>query len=292
MLPALVQAMREGRVRRDPQLKFIREKASICVLDGDNGPGRYTSARGMQYAVERAKSFGAGVCLATPTTHWGRAHAYAYRAAQAGMIGICTTNAMSSMLMPGSSVTVLGNNPLAIAAPRGLGLDPIVLDMAMTQAAVGKIGTYLREGKEVPLGWGLDASGSPTRDPAAILSCRKLLPMGDHKGYGLCLMLELLTAALAGGLLGCEILQIDRSTLDPGSSKIFIALDVDAFVERESFLRKVEDLLRHLHAAEAGGQEILYPGERGWRARDRYLAEGVPIHHEIVAQLRAIGMSI
>lgn len=208
------------------------------------------------------------------------------------MIGICGTNAMSSMLVPGSSRSVLGNNPLAIAVPRGRGKDPVVLDMAMSQAAVGKIGTYLREGKQVPLGWGLDSSGNPTNDPAAILSSRKFLSMGEHKGAGLAVMMELLTAALADGLMGHEIVQMDRSALDPGSSKIFIALDVDSFVERERFQQRVDDMLAHLHSAADSGNEVLYPGERGWRARDQYLAEGIPIHPETVSQLQAIGMSI
>ncbi len=292
MLPGLVIALREGRVKADPQLKLLRERAATCVLDADNGPGRYLSVHGMQHAVHRARNSGVGACLATRTSHWGRAHAYAHRATQAGMIGICTTNAMPSLFMPGSSRSVLGNNPLAIAVPRGPNRDPVVLDMAMTQAAVGKIATYMREGKEVPLGWGLDGSGNPTQDPAAILSSRKFLPTGGHKGYGLCLMMELLTAVLAGGLLGYEISQIDRSTLDPGSTKLFIALDVEAFVGRELFEKRVEELLRSLQDSMESDRELLYPGERGWRTRDRYTAEGIPIHPEIVAQLRAIGMSL
>ncbi|HYK91237.1 MAG TPA: Ldh family oxidoreductase, partial [Acidobacteriota bacterium] len=281
----------EGRVTRDPRLRLVRERAATCVLDGDNGPGRYLSVQGMRHAMERAKNFGVGVCLSAQTSHWGRAHAYAYRAAHAGMIGICTTNAMTSMFVQGSSHSVLGNNPLAIGVPRARGQEAVVLDMAMTQAAVGKIGTYLREGKDVPLGWGLDESGSPTRDPAAILASRKFLPMGDHKGYGLCLMMEFLTAALVGGPLCFELSQLDRSTLDPASSKLFIALDVEAFVEPERFHQRVDDLLRSLRDAKGPGQEALYPGERGWRMRDRHLAEGIPIHPEIVSQLSAIGIS-
>jgi len=292
MLPGLVKALREGRVKRHPQLNLLRDRGATCFLDGDNGPGRYTSVQAMQRAVERSRIFGVGVCLATRVTHWGRAHAYACRAAQAGMIGICATNAMSSMLVPGSSRSVLGNNPLAIAVPRDPERDPVVLDMAMSQAAVGKIGTYLREGKEVPLGWGLGESGNPTRDPSAILSSRKFLPMGEHKGAGLALMIELLTAALAGGALGFEIFRMDRSTLDPGSSKLFIALDVEAFVERQRFHKRVEEMLAYLKGTAEPGQETLFPGERGWRMRARYLAEGIPIHPEIVSQLQAIGVPI
>ncbi len=292
MLPGLVTALREGRVRKDPKLELLRDRAATCVVDCDRGPGRYVSVQGVRYAVERAKRFGVGVCLAAQTSHWGRAHAYALRMAEAGMIGICTTNSMSSMFVQGSAHSVLGNNPLAIAVPRSPGHHPIVLDMAMTQAAVGKIGTCLREGMEVPIGWGLDSSGNPTQNPAAILSSRKFLPMGGHKGYGLCLMMELLTAALAGGLLSFELAQSDRSTLDPGSSKLFVALDIEAFVERGRFLERVEELLRALRSDMEPGQDLLYPGERGWRTRDEYLAAGIPIHPEIVSQLLAIGMPL
>lgn len=289
MLPGLVRAIRERRANPNPQLTLTRTRGATCVLDGDNGPGRFVSVRAMQLAIERAHEFGVGVCLATRVTHWGRAHAFAERAARAGMIGLCTTNAIPNMLSWGSSQPLLANNPLAIAVPREP--DPIVLDMAMSQAAVGKIGTYLREGKKVPPNWGLDSSGQPTDDPAAILSSRKLVPFGEHKGAGLALMMELLTGPLAGGLLSHEIGQTDSTGLDPNSSKFFLALDVSSFVVKERFAQRVQDLLDYLRSSEPG-LTIAYPGERGWQTRERYLAEGVPIHDEIIRQLQTIGVEL
>src|SRR5512140_1079740 len=103
MLPGLLQGIREGRCNPDPRLRLVRERGATCMLDGDNGPGRYVSVRAMQLAVERANALGVGVCLATRVTHWGRAHAYAYRATLAGMIGLCTTNAIPNMMAWGSS---------------------------------------------------------------------------------------------------------------------------------------------------------------------------------------------
>ncbi|MEW5719606.1 MAG: Ldh family oxidoreductase [Chloroflexota bacterium] len=288
MLPGLVRAIRAGKTNPEPQIKILRERAATCLLDGDNGPGRFVSAQAMQRAIVRAKQFGVGACVATRVTHWGRAHAYAYRAAHAGCVGICATNAIPNMLAFGSTRPLLGNNPLAIGVPRGA-RDPIVLDMAMSQAAVGKVGTYLREGKAAPLNWGLDASGKPTNDPAAILASRRLLPFGDHKGAGLALMLELLTGALAGGMLSQEIAHNDSTGSDPNSSKFFIALDVAAFVDPERFTQRVDDMLAWLRDAEPG-LTITYPGERGWQTRDQNLRDGVPIHREIVEQLKAIGV--
>jgi LDH2 family malate/lactate/ureidoglycolate dehydrogenase len=291
MLPGLVWGIRDGRVTANPQIKIIRERPASCVLDGDNGPGRFVSVQAMQQAIERAKRAGIGACLATRVTHWGRAHAYACRAAQAGMIGICTTNAIPNMLAWGSTRPLLGNNPLAIAVPRGRGREAIVLDMAMSQAAVGKIGTFLREGKKVPANWGLDAEGKSSDDPAAILAGKKILPFGVHKGVGLALIMELLTGALTGGLFSHEIAQADPTGLDAGSSKLFLALDIPAFVDAERFDQRVEEWIAWLHQAEPG-LTITLPGERGWQTREGYLAEGIPIHAEIVAQLEMIGIRL
>lgn len=288
MLPILVHGIREGRATANPQIKILRERAATCLIDGDNGPGRYVSVYAMNQAIARAKNFGVGVCLATRVTHWGRAHAYAYRAAQAGCIGICTTNAIPNMLGLNSMRPLLGNNPLAIAVPRG-SHDPIVLDMAMSQAALGKVGTYLREGKSVPANWGLDTQGNPTDDPSKILSSGRVLPFGDHKGAGLAMMMELLTGALAGGLLSQEIVKIEQAGLDPNASKFFLALDVDAFVDKERFAQRVDDFANALHTMEPELM-ITFPGERGWENRDRNLRDGVPIHRAIVKQLKAIGV--
>jgi LDH2 family malate/lactate/ureidoglycolate dehydrogenase len=292
VLPMLVRALREGRANPTPHWQIVRDHAAACVLDADNGLGRSASVHAAARAAERARRFGIGACLAMRTTHWGRAHAYAYRLAQAGMIGICTTNAIPNMTAWGSPRPLLGNNPLAIGVPRGVGCDPIVLDMAMSQAALGKIGTYLREGKAAPGGWGLDTAGQPTTDPAAILASGLVLPMGEHKGAGLALMMELLTAALSGGPLSQEIVQQDASGLDPQASKLFVALDVEAFGERSRFEARVETLLAHLERAVESEGEFLYPGERGWQARQRHLAEGIPLHPQIVAQLAAVGIAL
>jgi LDH2 family malate/lactate/ureidoglycolate dehydrogenase len=102
MLPGLLSALADGRVKPNPVFSLERELGAICVLDCGNGPGRYAAAHAMEQAKTRAKQFGVGICLAKRTTHWGRAHAYASRAAQDGFIGICTTNAIPSMAIGGA----------------------------------------------------------------------------------------------------------------------------------------------------------------------------------------------
>jgi LDH2 family malate/lactate/ureidoglycolate dehydrogenase len=289
MLPGLIQALRDGRVKAVPNIKLLREVGATCLLDGDNGPGRSVAGQAMDLAIDRAKKFGVGVCLAIHTSHWGRAQHYAVRAARLGMVGICTTNGMPCMAVWGAKGRVIGNNPLAIAIPRGMGEDPVVLDMAMSQAAVGKVGTWLREGREVPGNWGLDGEGRPSSDAKAILG-GAVLPFGEHKGAGLALMLELLTAALAGSAFGNEIAAGDRSGIDPDSSKLFIALNPEAFGGREVLAGRVNDYLAYLGVAAAETAPFTWPGQRGWAERVENMQKGVPLHAEIVGQLAAAGV--
>jgi LDH2 family malate/lactate/ureidoglycolate dehydrogenase len=292
MLPRLLQAISKSSVNPSPNLRLIRDFAATCVLEGDRGPGRYVSLQAMNHAIQRARKFGIGACLARNTSHWGRAHAYASRAAQDGMIGICTTNALPCILAFGSDKPVLSNNPLAIGVPLGQGKDPVVLDIAMSQAAVGKIETYRRQGKKTPLDWGLDALGNPTDDPAAILASKKFLPMGAHKGAGLALMLELLTSALAAGSLCFEMARSDSSGVDALSSKLFLALAPQAFCDPAEFEQKAQDLLHYVRECATDGSGIHYPGQHGWIARDRHLAQGVPIDDQTIADLQAAGVNL
>jgi len=291
MLPRLIAGLRDGRATATPVLRVVREHGATCVLDGDNGPGRFVAVQAMDQAVARARAHGVGVCLARNTTHWGRAHAYAVRAARDGMIGLCTTNAIPTLMAPGVPRPLLGNNPIAIAVPRSDGRDPVVLDLAMSQAAFGKVATHAREGRPIPGDWGADGAGAPTTDPAAILASGLLLPMGGHKGFGLALMMELLTAALAGGPFGHEIAAGDATGLDPGATKLFVAIDPAAFGAPDLFAYRVDAMLDDLRASDAlhGPQA---PGDRGWRVRDEYDRDGIPIHPAVVAQLESVGVRL
>jgi LDH2 family malate/lactate/ureidoglycolate dehydrogenase len=161
--------------------------------------------------------------------------------------------------------------------------------MAMSQAAVGKVATWLREKRKIPENWGLDDQGRPSSDARDILG-GAVLPFGGHKGAGLALMIELLTAGLAGGLFGNEIMAGDRSGLDLESSKLFMAIDSQAFGGREMLAARVDEYLAYLGEVTAGAESLTWPGRRGYEARAVNLVQGVPLHAEIVAELRAAGV--
>lgn len=287
MLPPLLRALAEERVNPRPAFRRLRETLATSLVDADNGPGRSASLQAMNEAIAKARQCGIGACLARRTTHWGRAHAYASHAAEHGMIGLCMTNAMPTMAAWGAGRRVIGNNPLAIGIPRGAA-HPLVLDIAMSQAAVGKVNTWMREEREVPAGWGVDAQGRPSRDAAAILA-GAVLPFGGHKGAGLALMVELLTAALGGGAFGNEIVGDDPSGIDPDSCKLFIAIDPAAFGGADTLETRIADYLAYL---ERDAAPFTWPGERGWTECDSNRSSGVPLHPDIIAELARAGVML
>ena len=174
------------------------------LAEANRGIGRYTSAMAMDMAVERAREFGIGMVTIRGVGHWGRAHSYCLRAARQGAVSLAFTNTISLFSPNVTGEPLLGNNPMGIGIPAADPEQSVVLDIAMTQASVGKVAMAAMRGDRAPADWGLTKHGAPTDDPAKILDSGSFLPMGGHKGSGLSFMIDLLTAGLADGLLCFE----------------------------------------------------------------------------------------
>jgi len=284
MLPALIRALNENRVKTSPIEKTLNEFGAISFIDFDNGPGRFSSHYAMDKAIHTAAQFGIGLCLAKNTSHWGRAQSYASKAAQQGYIGICGTNAISTMAAWGATDAVMGNNPLAIGVPGPEEDCPIVMDIAMSQIAMGKLGTMLREGSKPSEPLGFDKHGHISSDPRSILA-GAVRAMGGHKGESLSLMVELLTAALACAPFTHELTTKDQNGVDAFSTKIFIALKIEAFVELKQYRKNIDRFFIHLKEKTP---EFRYPSERAWKARKSNINQGVPIHTDIINELKNI----
>ncbi|RPI29779.1 MAG: Ldh family oxidoreductase [Acidobacteria bacterium] len=287
LVPGLAASLRAGRINANPQLTVVTELPAAVLYQADRAIGRYTSALAMDAAVTRAEVYGVGLVSVRGVAHWGRGYSYALRAARAGYIGLAFTNATVNFPAWGTKDPCLGNNPIAIGVPAGEGQEPAVLDIAMTQAAVRKIMDAAAEGRAVPVGWGVDEEGRVTKDPRAILESRRILPMGGHKGSGLAFMIELLTGALAGGLLCFEQGKDGRpDDFAGGSSKTFIALrPFGAWLES-----KTEALKNHLKSATPAPEqgEVSWPGEHSHRCKLEYEASGIPFRQPLVAKLEQL----
>ena len=287
MLPGIIKLIRNGKVNPTGSIKIIKETPVISHLDGDRVIGSVIGVYAMNMAIEKATASGIGLVVVKNSTHWGRPAYYPTLAARKDCIGICFTNTEANMPAWGTKDHRLGNGPLSIGAPR-IGTNPVVLDIAMSQAAWGKIAIFKQLGKKAPLGWGLDSEGNPTDDPDAIMKSRQLLPMGQHKGAGLSLMIDIMTGILSGGLNSAELVAEGKhQPWASAYSQTFMAIDISCFSPLDEFKTRVDELIAHVKSAEPseGFDEILIPGERAWREREIREKEGIPVDALAVDQL-------
>jgi len=286
--PSFIRACAQGIVRVGARPTLAAAFGPWEQWDGNSGPGPLNALAATDRACELARLHGMGCVGLRYTNHWMRGGSYGWRAAEAGFLLICWTNAVGGMAPWGAADAVLGNNPLVVAVPRKDG--PVVLDMALTQFSHGRLDIYRKSGRPLPVAGGFDRAGNLTRDAAAIAEGGRHLPIGCWKGAGLALLLDLLAAIVSGGLATCQVKN------EPGEtriSQVFIAFDPRRTQPPGgggSVDELVNQALDDLHAARpvSAGGEVLYPGERALRCRRESLALGVPVDPEIWREVAAM----
>jgi LDH2 family malate/lactate/ureidoglycolate dehydrogenase len=278
-IPGYAKRIAAGATNPHPNIRVERETGVSANIDGDNGPGQWVGVVAMQLAIRKAREHGIGVVGARRSNHFGAAGHYAWLAVQENLIGLCTTNAGLTLAPTGGLTRTFGNNPLGVGIPAGRHL-PILLDIAMSVVAQGKIGLQISEGKPLPPGWIMDKAGRPTTDPAD-WATGILAPIGGHKGYGLALVMETLAGLLTGAGF-CQDHHRDRmrqteEPLDLGH--FFLALNPELFMPLDTFTARVDSMIDQVKAGERaeGVSEVLLPGEAEMRAREQNLRAGVPL---------------
>lgn len=244
--------------------------------DGCLGLGNVNARLMTDRAVLLARDHGIGLVAIGNTNHWMRGGAFGWQAAEAGCIGICWTNTMPNAPAWGGVDNRIGNNPFVIAIPRSGG-EHVVLDMAMTQFAYGKVEQAAMKGEKLPVPGGYDAAGNLTDDPAAIRDGGRHLTIGYWKGSGLSILLDLAAAVLSGGNTVTDIGRKYRDEI--GLSQVFVAIDPEKLqtpaLTDAAIARVVEDIKASAPGRE--GKEITYPGERTLATRKRNLEQGIPV---------------
>jgi 3-dehydro-L-gulonate 2-dehydrogenase len=272
--PAFIQYVKDGYVIPDAEPVKEGGLGSLEQWDGRLGPGILNAKFCMSRAIELANDNGIGCVAIKNTNHWIRGGTYGWQAAEAGMIGISFTNTIANMPPWGGTEPRLGNNPLIIAVPRKEG--HVVLDMAISQYAIGKLNIYKSRNEQLPLPGGYDEEGNLTTDATAILESGRVLPIGFWKGSGLSLMLDLLATVLSQGQSTAVITQAGPEV---GISQVFIAIkrigikNADLIEQILTFAKSSKPLYE--------GCGILYPGENSLRTREKSLREGVWVDEHI-----------
>lgn len=280
-VPTYANACKAGRINPHPNIRIVEDNGGQVVMDGDNGIGQLTAYRANEVAIERGKEHGmAGVALRR-SNHCGTMAYYAVRAIPHGLIGFATTNAGINMPPTGGTKKLVGNNPFAIAIPTNREW-PMVLDMATSVVAGGKLDVARSKGESIPLGWARDKDGRPTTDPAAARE-GWLEPLGGPKGYGLAVMLDVLAGVLSGGRFGAGL-------GERGSAQFFMTIDVARFQPLDQFKARMDELIDQLHGCplEPGASKIYVAGEIEHGLQSKRVAEGVPIEESVLGELERV----
>lgn len=297
LVPMYVERLNSGGVTRERELDILFDAGAAVVADARGGMGQLSSPQAMGHAIERAGRYGIGLASVRNAHHFGAASRWAMQAAQAGCLGIAMSNTTPLMPAPGGAERLVGNNPLAIAVPTQDGPE-IVLDMALSAVALGKIRLAASAGRPIPDTWATDASGLPTTDAEdAVLGM--LLPAAGHKGFGLALMIDVLTGVLSGGGWGDQVRPLYREPDRPNDcAHLFLAIDPELLGGIEGFRRRSSALADRIRrSATAPGVDRLYlPGEiEAERARQQR-RNGVLIERSgldgLLAAARAVGAVI
>ena len=269
--------------------EFVSDAGAVAVIDAHDGMGQVVTAHGAREAIRRAKAHGIGAVAIRNSNHFGTAMYFTLMAPPEGCIMFLSTNASPAMAPWGGREKRVGNNPWSWAAPAGRHA-PMVLDMANTAVARGKIYLARQRGEQIPHGWALDADGAPTTDPAAAIA-GLIAPMGEHKGYAISVMMDVLSGVLTGSRFGRDVHGPYQPDKRSGAGHLLIALNIAAFGDRAAFDSQMEAMVEGLKGAPRtpGVDEIFYPGEIEARNDIRNRAAGLELPADTLADLRALG---
>ena len=293
-LAQYVKRIKAGGINVRPNIRVISERKAQALIDADNGMGHLVMARAAEIAIAKAKDTGVAWVGARMSNHAGPASLYASMPLAHDMIGLYAAMGSANHLPPwGGTEMLLSTNPIAIAVPGGE-RPPIVLDMATTTAAYGKVKMALQRGEEMPVGWMIDRQGQPLTDPKRA-SEGFLLPIGGPKGYGLALMLGLLTGTLNGAAMGRNVIDFNADSGSVTNTGQFVAaLDIAAFADVAEFKREVDQVWAEMKSSPLmpGFDEVRLPGESSHTIETTRRRTGIPLVAELSRQLDALAADL
>jgi LDH2 family malate/lactate/ureidoglycolate dehydrogenase len=278
-MPAYCKRIKAGGVKTRPDIRIVSERASTALVDGDNGMGHLVMKFAADTAIRKAKETGIGWVGARMSNHAGPAALYAMMPLAHDMIGLYFAVGSNNHLPPwGGLESLLGTNPIAVAVP-GHEEPPVVMDMAPTVTAYGKVRLKASRGEQMPVGWMIDKEGKPLTDPKRADEGH-LLPIGDYKGYALSLMIAFIAGSLNRAAVGRDIFDFNKElgrATNTGQS--IVAVSIDAFAPAAEFKRSVDMMVRTLRDSPRlpGVDRIWLPGEQSHTKLLERTQNGIPL---------------
>jgi len=284
-----MKRLEESVVSKKCEMKIEQEYAGSAAINACNSMGMVVGVRAMQKCIDKAKDSGCCFITVNNSNHYGMASYFVKMAAAQDMIGITATNAPPNIAPWGSYKAYVGTNPIAFSIPtKG---EPIILDMAPSVVAMGKIILAAKLGKSIPEGWAITKDGKPTTD-AVEASKGTVLPIGGPKGYGLSMIIDILCGILSGAQFGPHLNNMWNDFVNPQNvGHIFCAVDVSKFTDVEVFKERVGQMVSEIKALpkNPGVEEIFVPGEIEQRRRHNRKKNGIELPHVVYEELKALG---
>lgn len=271
-----IRRLTAGGINPNAEIKIEETGSVTAIVDGDDGFGHAVAKAGMEAAIALAERSGVGVVTMKNSSHCGALSYFVHLAAQRQMIGMMMTNTDKFIVPFGAAEPFFGTNPLAFGFP-AKSHPPIIVDMATSQAAVGKIFHAKEAGKPIPPDWGVDRSGKPTTDPSAVVA---LFPFGGQKGSALAMIVDLFSGILASSPFGPHVsVMYGDYEKKRKLGHYACAIDVSRFLGKSRFLAQVDRLIEEMHALQPaeGFDAVLVPGEPEHAREQSRLREGIPI---------------
>jgi len=300
-LTGYVRLWEKKRINPKPDIKVVHETATTATADGDAGLGLVVAPFAMQVAIEKAEKYGSGWVSVRNSNHFGIAGYHALMAVEKDMIGFAMTNASPLVSPTFSAERLLGTNPMCYGFPAGK-YPPVIVDMATSAAANGKLEIAQRQGKSVPEGWIQDKQGNPTTDPHALKSGGALLPLGSdrdhgsHKGFGLSATVDVLSAVLSGANYGpwvppfVAFLEPPNDPVGSGIGHFLGAMRVDGFRPVEEFKSHMDNWIERFKSSKTidPDQKVIIPGEPEAEAQADRKINGIPLVDAVVNDLNEL----
>ncbi|WP_300385067.1 Ldh family oxidoreductase [Clostridium sp.] len=287
-LGAYVNGIKFGKIDTKAKLTKVSDSIATILFDANNSLGLVAATKAMEECIKRAKETGICIVGVKGSSHLGITGYYPSMAAKENMIGISISNSSNIMVPYGSKTSILGNSPWSIAFPGGnKHKDPVLLDMACSEVAFGKIVAAKGTGEEIPLNWGVDEEGIPTNDVNKIFNGSSLLPFGGAKGYGIAVMWEMLITMLTGSGFGDVIGQGKKNSSPENIGHIMIAIDINKMRPIEKVKTDIDNYIDHIKTAKPakGFIEVRLPGERIARVEQIREKDGIDFNIKLAEEI-------
>jgi LDH2 family malate/lactate/ureidoglycolate dehydrogenase len=292
-LAIYLRRIKKGLIDPRAVLKVDRSAPAVLAIDAGNGLGQVQALKTLEQLIPLARKFGVASATIRRSQHFGALSYYCNKAAEQNMILLAATNCEPAMSPEGACEAFFGTNPLAASFPTGKGY-PVKIDLATSIVARGNIIAAQKQGKPIPLGWGLTPEGEPTTDASAALA-GTVLTMAGHKGYALALLVEVLSSVLSGAAIGSEIGSMYKHMDRPQNvGHFFCLLDVGAFMDIRMFKERIDHTIDAIKACKKrpGVEEILVPGERSSRTAAKKRQEGVALDDAVLTELKDLALEL